>query len=338
MTTDVPRRQPTLDEVARLAGVSRTAASRVINNAPHVSAAKRVAVQQAISELGYVPNRAARALVTRQTGTVVLAVSLAEPAIFAEPFFARLVVGICDALEPTDLHLIICLTASPRGTTRLNSLLATRAVDGIMPVAVRGGDDPLVDLVERSGLPAVYCGRPLDGDPPWFVDADNYGGARAAVEHLIATGRTRIAMITGPEDTRIHDSRLRGYRDALALAGLRPYGESGGEFTDQAGAAAMRRLLATRPDLDAVFAASDNMATGALRVLRESGRAVPDDVALIGFDDAGAAVAADPPLTTVHQPVEAMGREMARMLADLLQGGRPSPVILPTRLMVRASA
>jgi DNA-binding LacI/PurR family transcriptional regulator len=338
MVTDAPRRQPTLDEVAERAGVSRTAASRAINNAPHVSRAKRDAVERAVRELGYVPNRAARALVTQQTGTVVLAISLAEPAIFADPYFARIVVGICAALEETDLHLVLCLAASPRGEARLKNLLRTHGVDGIMPMSVRGGDDPLVGLVQRSGLPAVYGGRPLDGEPRWYVDVDNYGGAKAAVEHLIGQGRTRIATITGVADTNVTQARLRAYRDALAIAGLTPPGMREADFTDPGGAAAMRALLAERPELDAVFVASDNMAVGALRALREAGRRVPGDVAVVGFDDVSTAATTDPPLTTVRQPIEAMGREMARMLIDVLRGGRPSPVILPTQLVIRESA
>jgi DNA-binding LacI/PurR family transcriptional regulator len=269
---------------------------------------------------------------------VVLAISLSEPAIFADPFFARIIVGICAALEETDLHLVLCLAASARGEARLKNLLRTHGVDGIMPMSVRGGDDPLARMVERAGLPAVYGGRPLNREPHWYVDADNYGGARLGVEHLIRTGRTRIATIAGPPDTNVTQARTRGYREALAIAGLVPHGEQNADFTEPGGAEAMRALLAGHPDLDAVFAASDSMARGALQVLREHGRSVPGDVAVVGFDDVPAALTAEVPLTTIHQPIEAMGREMARMLMEVLDGGAPSPVILPTRLVVRDSA
>jgi DNA-binding LacI/PurR family transcriptional regulator len=334
MVTGPTRRQPTLDEVARRAGVSRTAASRVLNNAPYVSPAKREAVERAIKDLGYVPNRTARALATQQTGTVVLAVSLSEPAIFADPFFARIIVGISAVLEETDLHLILALAASPRGEARLQNLLQTNGADGILPMAVRNGHDPLVRIVQRAGLPAVYGGRPLQHEPHWYVDADNYGGARAAVEHLVRAGRRRIAGIGGPAETRVTQDRTRGYTEALALAGLRPHGQREADFTEPGGAEAMRDLLAIHPDLDAVFVHSDNMALGVLRVLRAAGRAVPADVAVVGFDDLRST---DPPLTTVRQPVEAMGREMARMLLEVIGGGAPSPVVLPTTLVVRGS-
>lgn len=335
MPNSSSRRPPTLDEVAALAGVSRAAASRAVNNGPNVSTGKREAVERAVRELGYVPNRSARALATQRTGIVVLGISLAETIVLADPFFARIMVGISDVLEQTDLHLILALAATERGEARLKNLLHTRGVDGIFPMAVRGGDDPLGRIVESSGLPAVYGGRPLDQEPPWYVDADNYGGARTAVEHLIRTGRTRIAMISGLTDTRVVQDRSRAFRESLALAGLAAYGERTGDFSDRGGAEAMRSLLAEHPELDAVFVQSDYMAIGALEALRDADRSVPGDVAVVGFDDVRAT---DPPLTTVHQPVEAMGREMARMLLDVLSGGSPSPVVLPTSLIVRRSA
>jgi DNA-binding LacI/PurR family transcriptional regulator len=206
-----------------------------------------------------------------------------------------------------------------------------------MLIALRG-DDPLVGIVERSGVPTVYGGRPLHGEPTWYVDADNWGGARKATDYLIGLGRTRIAAITGLPDTEVSQARYRGYHDATATAGLTPHAVEAGDFTVAGGAAAMTVLLDTHADLDAVFVANDNMAAGALRVLRERGRRVPDDVAVVGFDDLEIATRTDPPLTTVHQPVRALGAEMARMLTALLSGREPSPLILPTRLVIRESA
>ncbi len=331
------RRRPTLAEVAARAGVSMTAASRVINNAPHVSRAKREAVEKAIRDLGYAPSRTARALATRRNGVIALAVSGDDPAIFADPFFAQVIVGISAALEETDLHLLLCLGASGRAQARFKGLLRTHAVDGVLLTALRG-DDPLVRLVEQAGLPTVYGGRPLRGEPVWFVDADNRGGARKATDHLIGRGRTRIAAITGLPDTDVSQARLGGYRDALAAAGLAPHGVRSGDFTVGSGGAAMADLLAAHGDLDAVFVANDNMAAGALGVLRQRGRRVPDDVAVVGFDDLDIASRTDPPLTTVHQPIRVLGSEMARMLTALLAGREPNPLILPTRLVIRGSA
>ena len=337
MGMNTPRRQPTLDEVAERAKVSRSAASRVINNAPHVSRAKRDAVEKAVKELGYTPNRSARALVTQQTGIVILAISGDDPEILADPFFAQVVVGVCTALESTDLHLMLCLATSARSRTSLKNLLHTRGADGIILMALRG-DDPLTSIAQSADLPVVFGGRPLHSEPTWYVDVDNRGGAQTAVEHLIGLGRTRIAMITGLAETDVGQARYRGYREAMIMAGLTPYATQPGDFTEPSGATAMTALLDSHPDLDAVFAANDNMAAGALRVLRQAGRSVPAEVAVVGFDDLAIARGTDPPLTTIHQPIQALGREMTRLLIALLAGEAPSSLILPARLIRRESA
>lgn len=336
MTDEPTPRRPTLDEVAERAGVSRTAASRVLNNAPNVSRAKRDAVLSAISELGYVPNPTARALATRQAGAVALIISGEDPAVLADPFYGQVVAGASTVLEETDLHLVLCLATSARGQVRVRQLLRSRAVDGVMLMSLRG-DDPLTRLALDAGVPAVFGGRPLHGEVPYYVDVDNVLGARQATEHLISRGRTRIAALTGPLDTEVGQARRRGYLEAVTLAGLPFRAEEGGDFTERSGIAAMEALLARHPDLDAVFAANDNMAAGALRVLHRAGRAVPADVAVAGFDGLTVSENTEPPLTTVHQPIRNLGREMTRMLLALIAGERPSPLILPTTLIQRDS-
>lgn len=332
-----PARRPTLDEVARRAGVSRSAASRAINNARHVSSATREAVERAIRELGYVPNPTARALATRQAAAVILAVSHDDPAMFADPFFAQVIAGISAALETSDLVLMLALASSSHGRERVQRVLRSRRADGVMLLALRG-DDPLYRLTEQLGLPVVVGGRPLHGEPMWYVDADNRGGARLATEHLIATGRRRIATIAGQLDTRAGTDRLHGFQETMALAGLDNTWIEQGDFGEDSGAQAAARLLAAHPDLDAVFAASDNMAAGALRTLKAHGRSVPADIAVVGFDDLPIARHTDPPLTSVNQPIQALGREMAKMLIGLIDGEHPTPLILPTRLTIRESA
>ncbi|WP_216589171.1 LacI family DNA-binding transcriptional regulator [Streptomyces brasiliscabiei] len=337
MAEDPPVRQPTLDAVAALAGVSRSVASRVLNNAPHVSRGKREAVERAVRRLGYVPNPSARALATRRTRAAALVVSGEEPAIFADPFFARVIVGASAALEEADLHLMLCLAASDRGRERVAELIRCKGADGVMMMALREGD-PLARTAEEADIPVVFGGRPVGPAPRWYVDVDNVGGAREATEYLLARGRRRVVAICGRLDTEAGRARYRGYRDALLAAGLDPFPPRAGDFTEPGGAAVMATLLAEHPDLDGVFAASDNMAAGALRTLREAGRQVPGDVAVVGYDDLAVAEIADPPLTTVHQPVAELGREMARMLVALVRGQDPTPLILPTRLVVRRSA
>jgi DNA-binding LacI/PurR family transcriptional regulator len=334
--TQPPKRRATLDEVARLAGVSRAAASRVINSSGHASRATAEAVERAVRELDYVPNPSARALATQRSGAVVLAVSHHDPELFADPFYAQIIVGVSAALERTDLVLMLVLADSEHGRARLERTLRSRRADGVMLMALHG-DDPLQHVAEKLDLPVVYGGRPLGVEPAWYVDADNRGGARIAAEHLVGLGRRRIATITGQIDTDVGVSRLNGFREALAVAQLDGSLVEQSDFTEAGGEAAMARLLDAHPDLDAVFAASDNMAVGALRTLKAAGRSVPSDVAVVGFDDQLIARLTDPPLTTVRQPIRQLGREMAKMLLGLIDGEQPSPLILPTRLIVRES-
>jgi DNA-binding LacI/PurR family transcriptional regulator len=332
-----PKRHPTLDEVARLAGVSRSAASRAINRSGHASQTTREAVERAVRELGYVPNPTARALATQKSGAVVLAVSDHDPELFADPFYAQIIAGVSAGLERTDLVLMLALADSDFGRSRLERILRSRRADGIMLMGLHG-DDPLYRLAGKLDLPVVYGGRPLNAEPSWYVDADNRGGARLAAEHLIGTGRRRIATITGVLDTHVGTARLRGFQEALAVAGLDNSLVEHGDFTEASGSAAIARLLVAHPDLDAIFAASDNMAAGALRALRAAGRSVPGDVAVVGFDDHVIARYTSPPLTSVAQPIKQLGREMAKMLVSLIDGEQPGPLILPTRLVVRESS
>jgi DNA-binding LacI/PurR family transcriptional regulator len=332
-----PLKAPTLDEVAERAGVSRSVASRAMNNARHVSPVKRDAVARAAEELGYVPNPTARALATSRVGSVVLAVSNDDPALFGDPFFAQVLVGVAEALERSDLDLTLILASSAHGQARLARLLRSHRSDGVMLMALRG-DDPLNRVAAATDLPVVFGGRPLTGEPRWYVDMDNRGGARMATEHLLGSGRWRIATVTGPMDLEAAVARYRGFVDAMAVEGLRSDWVEHADFSHDDGARAMARLLAAHPDLDAVFAASDNIAAGALRALRAAGRRVPEDVAVVGFDDLEVARHTEPELTTVSQPIRAFGQEMATMLVRLIAGERPTPIILPTRLVVRGSA
>ncbi|WFE39161.1 LacI family DNA-binding transcriptional regulator [Micromonospora sp. WMMD998] len=348
MTTQRTRSlgRPTLDAVAARAGVGRGTVSRVVNGSPQVSPEARAAVQQAIAELGYVPNRAARALVTQRTDSVALVVSESGERVFTEPFFAAIVRGVSSGLLETPMQLWLAMVQSPIERERVEHHLTNQHVDGVLLLSLHDAD-PLPTLLEERGLPAVLGGRPArmlhpNAQPAWFVDVDNVGGARQAVEHLFTQGRRRVATIAGPQDMGAGLARLSGYREAVRAAGCAV--EAGmiayGDFSEGSGTAAMRRLLDACPDLDAVFVASDLMAFGALRALREAGRRVPEDVAVIGFDDAPVARQAEPPLTTVFQPVEEMGRQMTRMLVARIRGEDvPSPhVLLDTELIHRASA
>ncbi|WBB57172.1 LacI family DNA-binding transcriptional regulator [Verrucosispora sp. WMMD573] len=348
MTTQRTRSlgRPTLDAVAARAGVGRGTVSRVVNGSPQVSPEARAAVQQAIAELGYVPNRAARALVTQRTDSVALVVSESGERIFAEPFFAGIVRGISSALLETPLQLWLAMAQSPLERERVEHHLTNQHIDGVLLLSLHD-DDPLPTLLEERGLPTVLGGRPArmlhpEAQPASFVDVNNAGGARQAVEYLAGRGRRRIATIAGPQDMGAGLARLSGYRDAVRTAGfgVNPDLIAYGDFSEESGAAAMRGLLERCPDLDAVFVAADLMAFGAMRTLREAGRRVPQDVAVVGFGDEPIARQANPPLTSVFQPVEEMGRQMARLLVDRIRGDELATphVVLDTQFVERASA
>lgn len=332
--------QPTLEEVAARSGVSRATVSRVINDSPRVSESTRSLVQQAIAELGYVPNRAARSLVTRRSNSIALIVAEPETRLFSDPYFAGIVRGVSQELAPTDEQLVLLMRQSPADLPRMERYLQNGHVDGVMLISHHGDDDLPQRLLDR-GMPTVVGGRLLTAPAVPSVDADNVGGARRAVAHLLATGRRHVATITGPLDMGAGVDRRRGYVEALTAAGVEVDGRRivEGDFGEECGVALARELLDRSPEVDAIFAASDLMAVGALRALNDAGRAVPDDVALVGFDDSVAARTAEPPLTTVRQPVVRMGREMARLLLDLIAGEPRHPhLMLDTELVLRRSA
>ena len=339
-------RKPTLEDVAEAAGVSRATVSRVINGVRNVDPKLHSIVWQAVDATGYVPNRAARSLVTHRTDGIALVVSESEDRLFAEPFFAGVVRGVSAEIADTAFQLWLAMANGSSDRSRLSRHLTAQHVDGVMLLSLHGDDD-LPRLLQRRGVPTVLGGRPTGFTPDSFVDVDNHAGARLAVDHLVARGRRRIATIAGPQDMMAGVARLTGYREALAEAGLKGSGNDDGdslvaygEFSEPSGRAAMEDLLARRPDLDAVFAASDPMAFGAMRAIKDSGRHIPDDVAVVGFDGSPAAGNTEPPLTTVSQPAEAMGRHMARLLLALIAGDRvdePGVILLP-ELVVRDSS
>ncbi len=336
-----PRPGPTLEQVARLAGVSRATASRVFQNSPRVGSEPRQAVIRAARRLRYVPNRAARSLVTGRSDSVGLVIPEPTTRLFGDPFFPRLVRGISEVTAARDLQLVLFAPQSRADERRLDLYLAHGHVDGVLLVSLHGSD-PLPARLAQRGVPVVVGGRPLDDAPVSYVDVDNVGGSLDATTHLTRQGRRRIATITGPLDMPPGQDRLLGYRQALRRAGLAPDPalEEPGDFGQESGAGAMRRLLERCPELDAVFAASDLMALGALRALHDAGRRVPDDVAVIGFDDSPLAASVEPPLTSVRQPTEEMGREMARLLLQSIESGDRvvRRVILTTELVVRRSS
>ncbi|MEU1791006.1 LacI family DNA-binding transcriptional regulator [Streptomyces sparsogenes] len=332
------RTRPTLESVALRAGVSRATASRVVNGSTRVGEDARAAVQRAVRELGYVPNQAARSLVTQRTDSFALVLPEEPGRVFSDDqFFPGVVRGVSGRLEEADKQLVLMMARSPAGRDRIERFALARHVDGVMVASVHGAD-PLPAALARVGIPVVSNERLLGPVSLPYVGVDNSGGAAAAVRHLVRSGRTRIATVAGPQDMVAGIDRLAGYRAALEEARL-PARVAVGDFTRESGATAMRGLLREEPALDAVFAASDLMAVGVLRALRQAGRRVPDDVAVVGFDDIETARYTEPPLTTVRQPITRIGRRLAEQLLRLAAGERIEPsLVLPTELVLRESA
>jgi DNA-binding LacI/PurR family transcriptional regulator len=312
-----------------------------VNGSTTVGLAARQAVNRAIDQLGYVPNRAARSLVTRRNDSI--GVVIAEPTgrIFADPFFAEVLRGIGAALAARHLQLVLVLCQTPEEERRAENYLTGGHLDGVILFSLHG-KDPLPEHLRELGIPTVVGGAPPRGSGVTSVDNDNRGGAIAAINHLIAQGRSVIATITGPSDMPAAVTRRLGYLEALRANGRTPDPalEQTGGFTREGGEEAMQILLDRRPDIDAVFAASDLMAAGALSVLYANGRRVPQDVAIVGFDDSIIALSTHPPLSSVRQSMEQMGRELVNVL--LQSAASPDNVVrhvvLETELVVRESS
>lgn len=329
----------TLESVAKKAGVSRSTVSRVINLQSGVSEQKRERVWQVITETGYQPHLAARALASNRSGIVGLVIPHAVSTLFADPYFPRLTQGITQACNTNDLNLILFLFHSEDEEAKLSGRVVNSGfLEGVI-IASSHFDDPLIPhLIERR-MPLVVVGRQDRYPEVSFVDVDNLNGGYAATSHLLRLGYRRVAHISGPMNMGAAVDRLTGYRKALVDKG-RPFEPElvvEGDWTEAGGYVAMQRLLLTRPD--AVFAASDLLALGAWRAIREAGLNVPRDIALTGFDDLAPPTTGLPRLTTIRQPVVRSGQEAVNILIDLIENGLTPPrrVILDTQLVIRES-
>jgi DNA-binding LacI/PurR family transcriptional regulator len=328
---------PTLAEVAKAAGVSIATASRVINSSAPVSNAARQQVREAAIRLGYVRQRAAPARPRTRIRAVVAVACTNQTRLFADPFYARLINSASDVFAAHDIPLIVLAATDERMPT-VERYLHSGQLDGVLLLADHGRY-PLSASLAASGRPVVMVGRPLRPARLSYVDADNRGGAAEAVRYLIGQGRRSIVTIAGPPDMAVGADRLAGYRDAVAGAKLAETGIAYGDWSHASGVHAMWRLLDQRPGLDAVFVASDMMAAGALHALHRAGRRIPEDVAVVGFDDLVLAQQTRPPLTTVRQPIEQFGTVAAQHLMAAMNGEeRDEVTVLPTTLVARASA
>lgn len=325
--------RPTIYDVAERVGVSIATVSRVLNGSPKASATTRELVLAAARELGYRPNAAARSLAGQATDTL----ALVFPEI-SSPYFMEIIRGVESEARQQGYHLMIYAIPEVDEEDAMRLYLSTR-VDGL----ILGGHcgDEFVRSLYRQGVPFVLMGRGVEGYDVPLVLTESYQGAYEAAEHLAEHGYRHIAFIGGPEHSRDGAVRLQAYRQALADKGLAPQDDwiVYGDFTECGGHRAAAALLALPAPPRAIFAANDQMAIGAVDAVLAAGLRVPEDIAVVGFDDIPVAAYVHPALTTVHRELYESGvaavRSLVKWIAD--PEGEPERVVLPTRLVVRRS-
>ncbi len=335
-------KRATARDVAELAGVSRTTVSFVLNDVPgmRISDETRQRVRAAVQQLSYHPNATARRMVTGRTNIIGFVLRQSADQVFADQFLPQVLNGLSHAAKLQGYHVLIEAIPPEDETGAYARLIRERHVDGIVMSGPRFDDEELLRF-HAEGWPVVLMGQ-LPNTDLMFVDVDNVGGAALATQHLIQLGHRRIALITNAKRTYTAAAdRLAGYRQALTAAGI-PYTEDlveSGDFTHQSGQVAMTRLLQRHVPFTAVFVASDTVALGALQVLRASGKRVPDDIALIGFDDVPFVELVDPPLTTIRLPAYGIGWGAAELLIRAInrEDIRQPSVLLESELVVRQS-
>ena len=328
-----------LEQIAKLSGVSRSTVSRVINDDPRVSEDTRSRVSQVIQQLNYQPNAAARSLAGGHTAILGLVIPTGVSSVFSDPYFPNLIRGISAASREQNYSVMLWLAEPDYERRTIMQVLMNGFIDGII-VSSFPIDETMVEALSKSGLPFILVGRDPSHPAVSYVDVENRRGAVEAVTHLIRMGRRRIAHISGPLNTVVGMDRRDGYLEALKTRGViyDPALNIEGNFSEEDGYSITKMLLPNHPD--AIFAASDAMALGSLRALREAGKRIPEDVAVIGFDDMPFSANAEPPLTTIRQPIQRTGRFAAQTLIDMVQHPEDQlarRILLPTELVIRKS-
>lgn len=338
MSQPPAKNRPKIDDVAREAGVSRGTVSRVLNGGHWVSPPALAAVNAAIKKTGYRVNPHARSLATNRANSVAFLLTESHDRLFEDPNFAVLMRGAADALAVHDIPLVLIMAGTDDEQRRATEFLTAGHVDGVLLVSSHATRKGIISEIVNARIPAIACGVPLGFEKKMgYVAADDYDGALDALRHLSDGGRKRIATIAGPQDTSGGIRRLKAYRKHQG-AGVDEDMIAFGDYSRESGAKGMREILNRAPDVDAVFAANDLMALGAIDVLKEAGRRIPEDVAVAGFDDIKVSATTVPTLTTVRQPFERISAEMVRLLLAVIDGERPAAITIPTELVVRVSA
>jgi LacI family transcriptional regulator len=329
-----------LEDIARLSGVSRSTVSRVINDRPYVSPESRDRVLRIIREHNFRPNLTARALASRRSKVIGILIPHDVSDLFTEPFFPILIKGITLVSNQLGYSVTLWLaTVSGEQSEFYATAFNESVIDGLV-IASATFDMTCLNWLSTLTKPVVFVGAtPPSMANSCHVDVDNRQGALLATYHLVEQGCRRIGMIEGRPQI-VNDNRRQGYMDALRVAGL-PVDSAlmipNGQYTESSGYACMQTLLAR--GVDGVFAANDMMALGAMRAIREANLRVPEDIAVVGFDDLPFAALTTPPLTTVRQPVSQLGEEATRLLIQLLEGDGAVPPgkTLPVELQIRGT-
>ena len=329
----------TLEDIAKQAGVSRSTVSRVVNDNPNVSEAVRNKVQEVIVSTGYHPHAAARSLASQHSGMIGLVLPRTVSSFFIDPYLPRLTQGVAQACNQHNLTLSLFILASKEDEERIFPRVSHHGLlDGIIVQTAHKGDK-LINRLINSGFPVIVAGRPFNTSGVSYIDVDNIQAAYQAVNYLIKLGYQRIGTITGMISSTAGLDRLNGYKKAIHDQGWHIDKNliAEGDFTEQSGYEAMKLLLSANPD--AIFAGSDTMAIGAIRMAKEAGLRIPEDVAFVGFDDLPVASLSDFKLTTVRQPIFRFGAQAVTTLIDLIENGiKPSRrIIMETELIIRES-
>jgi len=332
-----PVARPTYAVIAKAANVSEATVSRVLNGDESVHPDRARRVHEAVEKLGYKKNRVASALASGRTGLIAVVID-DDLSVFSDPFYGTVTSGVSRVLMENGLQTVLMVSPVGASDGGVSHYLKSGEVDGAIFFALHS--DTLVTNLKKQGLPLVITGTPHSINDVAFVDTDNFGGAYTATKHLMSTGAKKIAIITGDIGTTAAKQRLDGY--------LQVYRESGhvpakgliceGDYSFESGQQHAKKLIEAHPDIDGIFASNDLMAMGAMSVLQDMGIDVPGQVRVVGFDDSMIAQTARPGLTTIRQDVVALGEAAGSLMIAQLNGQDVEPIILPTQLVVRASA